>query len=88
MSERDYEQGSRAAWTYLLGECLRQLGYETRAVKRVAWIAEREAAIAALRGVCGRFGDNDWTNDLHLADIIEKHLRDRLEYVRLMRSKK
>lgn len=81
--ESIYEQGSRAAWTFMLGECLRHLGYKS--VYRsgegadVAWIAEREAAIAMLRQVCAAHGDNDWPNDLHLGDIIEKHLWRNLE---------
>jgi hypothetical protein len=35
---------------------------------------EREKTISALRELCAAFGDNDWPNDLHLADVIEKHL--------------
>ena len=35
---------------------------------------ERADAISALRRICERHGDNDWTDDLNLADIIEKHL--------------
>jgi hypothetical protein len=35
---------------------------------------ERAGTIAALRELCGHFGDNDWTDDLHLADVVEKHL--------------
>ena len=35
---------------------------------------EREATIASLRGLCEEFGDNDWSDDLHLADVIDKHL--------------
>lgn len=53
------------------------LGYEN--VTEQAWIAEREAAIAALRRLCAAHGDNDWPESLHLADIIEKHLGRHLE---------
>lgn len=43
------------------------------------WIdGEREATIAALRILCGDFGDNDWLDDLHLADVVEKHLSKHL----------
>lgn len=31
-----------------------------------------------LRQVCDEFGDNDWPDNLHLADVIEKHLWDEL----------
>ena len=41
--------------------------------------SEREEAIATLRRVCDRFGDNDWDPWLPLADIIEKHLVRHLE---------
>lgn len=39
-----------------------------------AWILEREATVAQLRQVCDDFGDNEWPDGLHLADVIEKHL--------------
>jgi hypothetical protein len=42
--------------------------------------AERKEAIAKLREVCEEFGDNDWEDSLHLADIIEKHLYLHLIY--------
>ncbi len=29
---------------------------------------------AVLRNVCKDFGDNDWPDDLHLGDVIDKHL--------------
>lgn len=77
MTEKDelnYERGSRAAWLSMLGECLRQLGYEDIEAQKAAWVKEREATIAALRYACGKHGDNDWPNDMHLADVIGKHL--------------
>ena len=55
-----------------------QLGYENE--KPAAWILEREDAIAQLRDLCEHFGDNEWSEDLHLADIIEKHLGKHLFY--------
>lgn len=72
MSETDYVQGSRAAWSAMLQMCLRELGYTSPDTHRL--ISEREAAIAELRQVCAVYGDNDWHSNLHLADIIEKHL--------------
>lgn len=39
---------------------------------------ERQEAIVILRSLCEEFGDNDWGDDLHLADIIDKHLRRHL----------
>jgi len=72
MDEQSYINGSRAAYTAMLRECLRQLNYDT--VKNPSWILEREAAITQLRDLCEQFGDNDWDESLNLADIIEKHL--------------
>jgi hypothetical protein len=69
-----YEEGRRAAWTRLLKTVLCQLGYEDPAAKRAAWVAEREEAVATLRGVCAEHGDNEWPVNLHLADVISKHL--------------
>lgn len=73
-NEQSYVQGNRAAWLTMLRSCLANLGFESSEAKHAAWIAEREEAIAMLRGVCEDFGDNEWKEDLHLADIIEKHL--------------
>jgi len=37
---------------------------------------ERAEAIQVLRRVCERLGDNDWPDNLHLVDILSKHLED------------
>lgn len=36
--------------------------------------AERDEAVKVLRRVCAVSGDNNWPDDLHLADVIDKHL--------------
>ncbi len=72
--EKAYLEGERAAWRRVLSEAAKALGYKTDDGKLAAYLAEREQAIAALRDVCETYGDNDWEPDLHLADIIEKHL--------------
>jgi hypothetical protein len=69
-----YERGSRAAWLAMLLECLRQLGYDDPDSKMVAWVKERESAIAILRSICAEHGDNDWDETQYLSDILEKHL--------------
>lgn len=83
MSGEDKEQawltGNRAAWRSMLGECLKHLGYNTDEAQRVSWITEREDIIAMLRQICEEHGDNDWPNNLHLGDVIEKHLWRHLE---------
>ena len=72
--ELAYKQGSRTTWSQILQECLMQLGYDDQVVQRANYITEREGAITQLRELCRYFGDNDWDENLHLADIIEKHL--------------
>lgn len=70
--DRAYQDGNRAAWREMLALCLHSLGYEATTEARV--VAEREAALVVLRDLCEQHGDNEWDNELHLADIIEKHL--------------
>jgi hypothetical protein len=79
MNERDYENGYRMAATSILQSCLSALDYKGDSAQRSAWILERESAISTLRRVCAEFGDNDWENNLHLSDIIDKHLARYLE---------
>jgi len=44
-------------------------------IRRLKWgVSERQDAVNILRQVCETHGDNDWPNDLHLGDAIEKHL--------------
>ena len=35
---------------------------------------ERRETVMALRSLCADFGDLDWTEDLHMADVLSKHL--------------
>lgn len=87
MSERDWINGNRAAWVHILNTALGELGYDQSARKTPArsvaqLAAEREAVIASLRSLCAEYGDNDWDESLHLADVVEHHL------VRPMRERK
>jgi len=68
------ERGSRGAWVEMLEHCCRALGYKSEEGSRAGWISERERTISTLRMACDEFGDNDWPDDLHLADVVEKHL--------------
>lgn len=75
--EKAYEQGRRAALVSVVRNALRELGYQDAAstpAGKASWIIEREEAIAQLRTLCEEYGDNEWSNDLHLGDVIEKHL--------------
>ena len=72
--EKIYEDGQRQVYLNLLGECIKQLGYNDPEAKKVNWIIEREAVIKTLRTLCEIHGDNDWPDDLHISDILGKHL--------------
>ncbi len=72
--DQAYTQGSRRAWLTMLAQCVRELGYDTSGGASARWIIEREETALALRDVCGHFGDNDWPDNLHLADVVQKHL--------------
>lgn len=76
--ETAYKQGSRAAWQQLLSLALKNLGYDSPEATASRWAVEREAAIQSLRSLCREHGDNEWEENLHLQDIIEKHLGDHL----------
>jgi len=41
--------------------------------------SERQEVLLKLREICGVFGDNDWSDDLHFADVLEKHLYRHLD---------
>jgi hypothetical protein len=74
-----YIAGMRSALTHQLAHILGELGYSGDEGQRLAWILERERAVAKLREVCAEYGDNDWEDNLHLADVIDKHLHRYLE---------
>lgn len=76
--EEKFELGSRKAYESMLNVCIRALGYTNEKYTVERLLLEREQIINALRNVCGNFGDNDWTEDLFVPDIIEKHLHDNL----------
>jgi hypothetical protein len=72
--EAAYVQGSRTAWRSILGEALMHLGIDDPEAAKARWIIERIDAIEALREMCKKRGDNDWSDNLYLADIINKHV--------------
>lgn len=76
--EQSYEQGSLMAWRLMLGQCLRHLGIDDAEAGKVRWVAERTDVVLMLRQVCEEYGDQDWDDDLHLGDVIEKHLWEHL----------
>lgn len=76
--EKAYTQGERAVYVSLLNLCLEKLDYHDPQLTSFDWVIEREEAIQKLRSICADYGDNDWDEDLRLADILEKHLEDYL----------
>lgn len=72
--ERGYEAGKRQAALALLHQALKELDYQGDEAARAKWIMEREQVIALLRRACARYGSNTWSNNLHLADVLGKHL--------------
>jgi hypothetical protein len=75
--ERAYEAGRRSVWLQILKEATGALGGEHSASGR--WLIERTEAVAVLRQVCEKYGDNDWPDNLNLADVIAKHLERNLD---------
>lgn len=75
--ELQFEEGRKSVWRSLLSEAVREIGAEDQALEGL--IAERFDAVKKLREICAEYGDNDWDDDLRLADVIEKHLYRHLE---------
>src|SRR3954466_10723573 len=83
MNEEDegeigYVEGKRRALLGVLRHVLGELGVKDPEAGKVRWVIERQETVAQLRAVCADHGDNDWDEDLHLGDVIEKHLADPL----------
>lgn len=76
MDEKAYVMGSNAAYSTMLALCLKYLGKEE--YDKNKWVVERAEIVHMLRMICDEYGDNDWPDDLHLADVIEKHLWNHL----------
>lgn len=74
LGEEQWARGHRAAWLGVLQTAIKELGYETTEVEQAKWILEREQAVQSLRMACDDYGDNEWTERLHLGDVVDKHL--------------
>lgn len=76
--ERGYIEGRQFSDLSRLREVLRSIlgmGADDDPVVKLSQLAtQRLEAVARLREACRRYGDNDWPDNLHLADVIEKHL--------------
>lgn len=82
-TEEAWSNGHRAALLSMLYKTMSDLGYdlgrEDPVILAARLAAERTEAIRVLREACEEWGDNDWTDELHLGDVIEKHLVRPLE---------
>lgn len=75
--EEGYEAGNKMAWLMILNEALRHLSQDMPDAAKLT--SERTLTILALRTICRDFGDNDWPDELNLADVLNKHLLPYLE---------
>lgn len=71
-ADQKWTAGNRAAWSRILTLAARELSGEERSLG--AALSELEDARRALRELCDELGCNDWPDDLHIGDVIEKHL--------------
>ena len=76
--ERGYVEGRRRTLLNQLTQALHDLiglGTPRDDLLQVAALTlERQETINKLREVCAAYGDNEWPDNLHLADVVEKHL--------------
>jgi hypothetical protein len=73
-SHQTYEEGNRDAWLEIFRHAIHGIGRGGPEWDMAKLIVERERAIKELRWLCGLYGDNDWDSNLHLCDILDKHL--------------
>lgn len=77
--EVSYLLGRKRTLIELLHYVMRELrAQEVEIPMGAKWALERHEAIATLRRICADHGDNNWSDNLHLSDVIEKHLGDHL----------
>lgn len=62
------------AWIEILQISVSKLHLYGVKVDSFNFFIERREMIKTLRELCEEYGDNDWPDNLHLSDIIEKHL--------------
>lgn len=77
--EISFLNGKRRALISLLAYVLHELGTESPETGNARWLLERTETVSKLREICAAHGDNDWPDELHLADVLERHLLDHLE---------
>lgn len=82
LRERGYIEGQAALARGLLRDLVRFLPERIDDTPypppRVRLEIERDETRAVLRDLCGRFGDNEWPDDLYVPDVLRKHLEEHL----------
>lgn len=77
-NEESYNEGKRRALINLARHLCRELAdceQDPSIHRRVlALEAERLEVVSCLRRLCAEYGDNDWPDDLHIVDVIERHV--------------
>lgn len=70
-----YQQGQAVLSRRLLRELSLHLpSWDTAVAEKIREMRERADVVQKLRDLCREHGDNDWTDNQHLGDVIEKHL--------------
>lgn len=77
--ERGYADGRRRSLINATQEAAKLLEAGIPQAVIAELQTERLEAVAILRDACERYGDNDWEDDLHLTDILDKHLMPHLK---------
>lgn len=82
--DEGYKVGHRMAWQQLLQTAICELrgdgiSLDEPAMALAVATLQLERCRAALRQVCRIYGDNDWSDDLDLGDVVEKHLHRYLD---------
>ena len=78
-SERAYIEGRRFTLVRLLTQSMKELMEfgeldQSPLIRLAELIKERQETVSKLRELCGKYGDNEWRDNSHLADVVEKHL--------------
>lgn len=72
MVKRDWLDGNRAAYKQMMDVCILHLG--AKELKSAQLASELEDVRRQLRMLSEDLGCNDWPDDLHLGDVIEKYV--------------
>lgn len=88
MRERDWMRGNKYAWMAIVSQALREIGQRNDTMKKAALILERQQTVNALRDLSAVLGCDDWPDDLHLADVVNKYIIPAVDDLPKRRKKK